>query len=159
MYGEPLDRVYTRTRRRGRLGQVWSALSGRSCRLRSLSEVDATAIIARCDAGLRTVRIDDVCGSEGRCHDFDRCFRPLQDHSERRWLSVARARQEGKSLPPVELVQVGEDYYCLDGHHRISVARAFEQPEIEAMVTVWQVEEAGMGTATAGQPRLGLAGA
>ena len=69
------------------------------------------------------------------------------------------ARQEGKSLPPVELVQVGAAYYCLDGHHRISVARAFGQPEIEAAVTVWQVEAAGICAATTGQPRLGLAGA
>jgi hypothetical protein len=159
MYGEYLDALYLKNRRRGRLGQVWSALSGRSSRLLSLAEVDAKAIRVRHDAGLRTVRIDQICGSSGRCYDFDRRFRPLQHHSERRWLSVARARQEGKSLPPVELVQVAEAYYCLDGHHRISVARAFGQPEIEATVTVWQVEEARTGAASAGQPQLSLAGA
>ena len=159
MYGEPLDRVYTRTRRRGRLGQVWSVLSGRSCSLRSLAEVDANGICARHDAGLRTVRLDEICGSEGRCHDFDRRFRPLQDHSERRWLSVAFARQEGKSLPPVELIQVGEDYYVRDGHHRISVARAFGQPEIEAAVTVWQVKDTRTGAAPAGRQQLSLASA
>ena len=158
MYGETLEALYTRTYRRGRLGRAWSALSGCPSRLRALSEVDTDAICARCDAGLQTVRIDDVCGSEGRCNDFDRDFRPLQDHSERRWLSVARARQEGKSLPPVELVQVGEVYYCLDGHHRISVARAFGQPEIEATVTVWQVEGERAGAAV-GQQQLSLAGA
>ena len=159
MCGETLDRIYLRTRRRGRLGRAWSALGGRPSRMRSLAEVDGRAVRARHESGLRTVRIDDVCGSSERCHDFDRRFHPLQDHSERRWLSVARARQEGRSLPPVELVQVGEAYYCLDGHHRISVARAFGQPQIEANVMVWQVEEAGMGTATIGQQRLSLAGA
>jgi hypothetical protein len=159
MYGETLDKMYTKTRRLGRLGQVWSALSGRSSRLLSLAQVEGATVRGRHDAGLRTVHIDRICGSSGRCHDFERRFHPLQDHSERRWLSVARARHEGKSLPPVELVQVGEVYYCLDGHHRISVARAFGQPEIEASVTVWQVEEERIGPAPAAQPQLGLAGA
>ena len=36
MYGETLDKMYTKIRRLGRLGQVWSALSGRSSRLLSL---------------------------------------------------------------------------------------------------------------------------
>jgi hypothetical protein len=39
----------------------------------------------------------------------------------------------------VQLVRVGEVYFCLDGHHRISVARTFGQRYIEARVTVWQV--------------------
>ena len=157
MYGETLDRIYTRIHRQGQLGRAWSALRGRPSRLRSLAEIDATTVRARHDAGLRTVRIDEICGSEGRCHDFDRRFRPLQDHSEHRWLNVARARQEGKSLPPVELVQVGEAYYCLDGHHRISVPRAFGQPEIEATVTVWQVKGTRTGAERAGRQQLSLA--
>jgi hypothetical protein len=55
---------------------------------------------------------------------------------------VAQARQQGLSLPPVELTQVGEVYFVRDGHHRISVARALGQTDIEAEVRVWQVAEA-----------------
>jgi hypothetical protein len=39
----------------------------------------------------------------------------------------------------VELVQVGDVYFVLDGHHRISVARALGQQDIEAKVMVWRV--------------------
>ena len=85
------------------------------------------------------VPISQICGSEGRCHDFDRDFHPLQDHNKERWLGIARARQRGKALPPVELVRVGDVYFVLDGHHRISVARALGQRHIEAKVMVWQV--------------------
>ena len=56
-----------------------------------------------------------------------------------RWLGVAAARDHGKVLPPVVLVQVGGVYFVRDGHHRISVARALGQLDIEAEVTVWQV--------------------
>jgi ParB-like chromosome segregation protein Spo0J len=56
-------------------------------------------------------------------------------------MSVALARLKGVVLPAVELAQVREAYYVLDGHHRISVARAFGQESIDAAVTVWEVEE------------------
>jgi hypothetical protein len=56
-----------------------------------------------------------------------------------RWLRVAAARDQGKVLPPVVLVQVEDVYFVRDGHHRISVARALGQLDIEAEVTVWQV--------------------
>jgi hypothetical protein len=45
-------------------------------------------------------------------------------------------------LPPVSLVQVGDEYFVRDGHHRISVAKAFGQETIEARVAVWEVEGA-----------------
>ena len=56
------------------------------------------------------------------------------------WLSVAVARQRGKSLPQVQLIQVGDVCFCRDGYHRIPVARALGQRDIEAEVTVWQVD-------------------
>jgi hypothetical protein len=56
-----------------------------------------------------------------------------------RWLRVAAARDQGKVLPPVVLVQVGDVYFVRDGHHRISVARTLGQLDIEGEVTVWHV--------------------
>ena len=56
-----------------------------------------------------------------------------------RWLRVATVRGRDKVLPPVVLVQVGHVYFVRDGHHRISVARALGQLDIEAEVTIWQV--------------------
>ena len=37
------------------------------------------------------------------------------------------------------LVQVGDIYFVRDGHHRISVAQALGQTDIDARVTIWQV--------------------
>jgi hypothetical protein len=42
----------------------------------------------------------------------------------------------------VNLVKVGDDYFVIDGHHRISVARVFGAATIAAVVTVWHVAEA-----------------
>lgn len=140
MLGVATEHLYEHTRTRGQRARVWSALTGRSRRLYALAEVDAGCTVRdRCDGGVRAVPIHQIRGSEGRSNDFDRDFCPLQDHTRQRWLSVARARRQGKALPPVQLVQVGEVYFCLDGHHRISVARTLGQRYIEARVTVWRV--------------------
>jgi hypothetical protein len=115
-------------------------LTGRPRRLYALAQVDDTCTVHdRSNARVQAVPINQIRGSEGRSNDFDRDFCPLQDHTRQRWLSVALAYQQGKALPPVQLVQVGEVYFCLDGHHRISVARTLGQRYIEARVTTWQV--------------------
>jgi hypothetical protein len=143
MYGYAVEDLYNVSRRKGRLGRIWSTLSGHSRRLLSLSEIEQRCKVrGRQHASLQPVLIDRVRGSDGRCSDFDANFNPVQDHCLDRWLGVARARQAGKPLPPVELVQIGEVYFCLDGHHRLSVARAFGEQVIDAEVTVWEMDEA-----------------
>jgi hypothetical protein len=136
------EAAYNVARSRALRGRVWSKLTGQPNSLLSLSDVSATCDVgARRHAGIRTVRMEKIRGSEGRCNDFDRDFYPLQEHTAGRWRSIARAREMGKPLPPVDLVQVGDTYFVLDGHHRISVARTMGQMAIEAKVTEWQVED------------------
>ncbi len=132
--------LYDRSQRHGRRGRHWATRSRDSGHLLDLSEIEGTCRVeARSYAGLHTVPIEQIRGSEGRSNDFDRDFHPLQDHCQGRWLRIAEACDQGKVLPPVVLVQVGEVYFVRDGHHRISVARALGQLDIEAEVTVWHV--------------------
>jgi hypothetical protein len=128
---------------RGRRGQFWSKLTGGSRCLLSLKSTEANCRVRiGSDVGQRTVPIAQIRGSEGRTGDFDCDFNPIKDHTRQRWLGIAAAREQGKMLPPVSLVQIGDIYFVKDGHHRISVARAFGQETIEAKVVVWQVERA-----------------
>ena len=132
--------LYASARRAGRLRQVWAKLWGQSRRLLDLNTVaDTCAVGDRRAAGTQTVPIRQIRGSEGRCDDFDVAFRPLAEHTEDRWVSVARAQLRGIGLPPVELIRVGEVYFVRDGHHRISVAAALGQQEVDAIVTIWLV--------------------
>jgi hypothetical protein len=127
---------------RGRLGKIWSALTRRSRRLLHLAAVQSAYTIAgRHEVGMQTVPLQQIQGSdnEGRSNDFDLNFYPLQAHDEGRWKNVATAWYLGKVLPPVELIQVGDVYFVRDGHHRISVARALGQQDIDARVTVWEI--------------------
>ena len=55
-------------------------------------------------------------------------------------MSIAIARSQGDTLPLVELIQLGEDYFVRDGHHRISVAHALSEEYIDAVVIVLELE-------------------
>jgi hypothetical protein len=140
MSNRAIDTLYSRARDRGRWRQVWSTLIGRHHCLLSLNEIEATCTVhAHHYVGIRMVPIRQIRGSNGRSDDFDCDFNPLQDYNKERWLNVIAARWQGKALPPIELAEVRGVYFVLDGHHRISVAQALGQQDIEAKVIVWQV--------------------
>lgn len=131
--------LFARARGRSLLRAAWFALLGHSHRLRLLREAAPGAyplpgqVVQRAE-----VELSRIVGSEGRAHDFDPHFAPAQWHTQERWISVAVAWYECRPLPPVELIAVGDDYYVRDGHHRISVARAFGATTIDANVELWQ---------------------
>jgi hypothetical protein len=86
--------------------------------------------------GKQKVSIDKIKGSEGRCEDFNSTFQPLKGHSRNRWISIACAFEQGVALPPVDLLKIGDVYVVRDGHHRISVAKAFGASSVDAEVVV-----------------------
>jgi len=147
--------LYSQSRARAGWGRIWAILTGRSRRLLTLDEITAGRTVHphHC-CGVRMVSIDRIQGTEGRSRDFDCDFNPLHERNRRRWLNVAMARVQERSLPPVELIQVGDIYLVRDGHHRISVARALGQLDIEAEVTVLQMTEPSSRTPAVPSDRL-----
>jgi hypothetical protein len=87
-------------------------------------------------AGLQTIALSQVRGSESRSEDFDSHFHIRRNHTQSRWISIALARLNGKEMPPIQVIQINNTYYVRDGHHRISVAHALGEQYIEAEVTV-----------------------
>jgi len=84
--------------------------------------------------GMKTIRVDQIAGSLNRYHEFDRAFLPKDDQLAERWQKVDRAFYQEVNLPPVVLYKVGEVYFVVDGHHRVSVARGQGQTFIDAEV-------------------------
>ena len=124
---------YRKARLRGALKRVWSTLTGR--RLRPLT-LDKVKVADRHYGGVKTVSLSKIRGSIGRESDFDVEFNPIRSHNKDRWVGVATAWLQGVVLPPVTLIQVGDDYYIQDGNHRVSVAKALGQVMIDAEVNV-----------------------
>lgn len=126
--------------RRAFLRRLWCGMTGQRYQLLNLEGVQTQGVgQGRRHGGIQFVAIAQICGSEGRSQDFDANFCPLNDHNRERWVNIALARREDVVLPLVELIQIGDRYFVRDGHHRISVAKAQGQLEIEAEVTCWDV--------------------
>lgn len=86
------------------------------------------------DRGLREVPVQRIVGSLGRQRDFTRAFLPRDEALRRRWEDVEELAESQRGFPPVELYKVGDAYFVVDGHHRVSVARRLGAPAIEARV-------------------------
>ena len=89
-------------------------------------------------AGVQVVRISSIVGSEGRSTDFDIDFHPISEAARERWVNMAIVHLSCIPLSPVQLIQIGEAYFVRDGHHRISVSRAFGQIAMDAEVITWK---------------------
>jgi len=85
--------------------------------------------------GLQTIRLDTIAGTAGPRRDFDRCFRPTSGRVRSRWERLALAQRRGEALPPIEVYRLGGLHFVDDGHHRVSIAAATGQREIDAYVT------------------------
>jgi len=138
MSDELTERVrsdFSRARFKAFLNRISAVVSGRPTRLLSYDDVkSALHIGGPIYRGVRTVRVEDIVGSLNRYHQFDRAFLPVEDRIGSRWQSVDRAFYQEISLPPVVLYKVGQVYFVVDGHHRVSVAREQGQEFIEAEV-------------------------
>jgi hypothetical protein len=135
---EQVDVDFIRARRRARLRTVVAHFRREghaSNRLLSFDDVRRELVAYnRRYRGRRVVEVDEIVGSVGRWRDFDRAFLPATTSLGEKWKRIDRAFQRGEDLPPVELYEIGDAYFVVDGHHRVSVARYHDVPTVEAAV-------------------------
>jgi hypothetical protein len=134
---EQVDADFTRARRRARLRAVVAHIRREHASNRLLSFDDVRRELVannRLHRGTRVVEVEEIIGSVGRWKDFDRSFLPARASVGHRWKRIDRAFQRGENLPPVELYEIGDAYFVMDGHHRVSVARYHDVPTVEAAV-------------------------
>jgi hypothetical protein len=130
-----INTIFSNTMNRGKWNMFLKKLVGKNNALQSLAQAEnGTIPVQKKGRKVVAVAINQIVGSEGRVNDFDKNFRPLVSHTRDRWVGIAIAQRRDIPLPPVELIQVGDEYYVRDGHHRISVARTFGQAAIEAEI-------------------------
>ena len=86
------------------------------------------------DLGEKEVSIAKIIGSVGRYHDFDSQFRRKKGHVPERLKQIKAAISEGKCLPPVKLYKIKDEYYVLDGNHRVAAAKEFGKKTINAQI-------------------------
>lgn len=85
--------------------------------------------------GLQEIPLHKIVGSVDRYEDFTRSFLPKRDANAERWAGVRAAVNDMVGMPPIEVYQLGDAYFVLDGNHRVSIARRLGSDTITARVT------------------------
>jgi hypothetical protein len=129
MLGERAGARVRRVRRQGRqpLLNMWQLQP--EARLAAMREL-----------GLRTVPLEQIAGTavEGptqRGGDFLPLRELRGDDWRARWQRIRGALDRLETLPPVDLLKVGDRYWVVDGHNRVAAALYNGQLEIDADVT------------------------
>ena len=123
---------------KGRVSRLKSRILRRREELYDLDVMKQTLSVRGSSyAGIKVVPISAIIGSEGRSGDFDIDFHPMSETSRERWVNMAIVHLARIPLPPIQLIQIGNACFVRDGHHRISVSRAFGQTAMDAEVVTW----------------------
>jgi len=108
----------------------------KTCSLNLLSFEDVRKdmhLTQKIDRGVQEIPLDHIRGSVGRYEDFTAEFLPRKAHLQERWQQVNMAMRAGDT-PPIEVYQIGDAYFVLDGNHRVSIAKQEGAERIEAYV-------------------------
>jgi hypothetical protein len=103
--------------------------------------------------GFRTVLTECIRGTASTATSRGQDFRPLAGREPAdwkfRWSRLASATREQAMLPPVQLLRAGGDYWVVDGHNRVALARARGQLWIDADVTELDLGSENVAVASA----------
>jgi hypothetical protein len=130
------DHAFDHARQKAFLENVVSHLRGRSTTLLPF-EVIRSIIgpTSSHELGLQQIPIDRIVGSVGKYQEFSRTFLPRLARDRARWKGVFVSTLDARGMAPIEVYQVGEVYFVIDGNHRVSVARQLGVKLLEAYVT------------------------
>ncbi|MCM2317444.1 MAG: hypothetical protein NDJ92_20030 [Thermoanaerobaculia bacterium] len=126
---------FSEARWRAFLQDLISGIRGEPADLLSFEEVrERLGLRHVVDRGMHDVPLESIVGTLGREREFNRYFFPRTDSLRGRWDDVRGLAEGPEGFPPVELYRVGDVYFVVDGHHRVSVAQSIGSPAIEAHV-------------------------
>ena len=125
---------FQRARRAEIVARALHRLPSRRDGSAALPTLDGVRALSWTGRDLRVIPLGAIVGTVDATTDFDGGFRPTTNRVAARWQRVALAHRRGHALPPITVVGGPDGYYVIDGRHRVSVARALGQADIEAWV-------------------------
>jgi hypothetical protein len=116
-------------------------------------EVESAGVTGRVDAGMATIPAAKIVGSVGRAETLRSDFFYKTGKVTARFQRIGQAMRDGRLLPPVELYKarlrrrrgdrdsVVTEYYVVDGHHRVAMAKKLGQDYLDAHVVEYRVSQ------------------
>lgn len=105
-----------------------------------VGEYEDSQLLSRSYKGIKPIDIDKIVGTVGRCHD-NSSWRELK--VQNRYTGIKRAIKEMKKLPPIEVYKVEDEYYIVDGHHRVMASRDINRDFIDAEIIEYKFKDRG----------------
>lgn len=88
---------------------------------------------------MRTIPLERIVGTARHPTQNTGDFLPLPQlrgrNWEGRWQRLQQAMRRLLVLPPIEVLQVGDEYWVVDGHNRVAGARRIGAADMDADVT------------------------
>jgi len=115
---------------------------------------EAGGMVARVDRGIQTVPTDQIVGSVSRYQNLrsDFLYRTGRAMTER-FVRIGAAMEAGKVLPAIDVYKLTRrsgpeggrtqrsEYFVVDGHHRVAMARRLGQAYLDAHVVEYRVAD------------------
>ena len=130
------QRAFDKASRAARRHTLVTRLRRRCLECSQLNVYDSSVRRSGRESGIREIELEKISATvePSRAAQFDRWFRPNGKRTRGRWERLWAAEQRGEILPPISVIKVGCEYAVLDGHHRVSVARARGAVTIDALI-------------------------
>lgn len=94
------------------------------------------AATSQYERGLRVIEVDKIVGTVDRNRqlELDADFQYRNGIKPFRLRRILEALESGVILPPIEVDQIKDEYFVIDGHHRVAAAKEIGQVYIDASV-------------------------
>ncbi len=132
----PETSTFERARRREAYRRFGRAVSGgASAPLKELDQVkERLRLFDQTYLGIMPIEVARVVGTAGRNTDFDKNFLPRRPQVRERWRRLEQAYPDG-GFPPIVAYKLHDNYFVVDGHHRVAIAKQKKIDFIDAEVT------------------------
>ncbi len=119
-----------------RIIAFFQGVIGKRCTLKNFYDLSPKLSEDKHYLGIQQIPVRAITGSVGRPNDYNARFQPLKRHLVQRWVNIAMLWND-KGWDAIQVFKIDQEYYVLDGHHRVSVANAFKLAYIDAQV--WEM--------------------
>lgn len=133
----PPASAFGKARRRETYRRLAKAIRGIDAPgLLSVDEIrDRLKVFEQSYGGVRPIPIDRIVGTVDKTRDFGPDFLPRRSDMSARWRHLERVFPAG-DFPPIEVFQLEDKFFVIDGHHRVAIAKQRGIETIDAEVII-----------------------
>ncbi len=137
-WSEPAEQAFAKARRKARREARANRFHPQWTTLVPFEEVaNRLGLLPESHESHRSVPLAQIVGSVGKGDLFTKSFLPNSDRLVSRWKRAFAVAHGLEGYEPIELYEAEGRFYIVDGHFRVSVAKALGYDSIQATVRRW----------------------